>query len=218
MSDDQNDPSNLGSGGGQMPLGPMASMEADEKAMRSGRGRMLAMMILSVVAAIVALVVYMAGGGDAEMYSQYGRNINGLRHAQFDGFWACALQGENIDDITDNTQLMAAIDTRAGNGRGAYARQVRDECMDKLAELESELQGLIPPPDLQEKTRELEASVAAGRGAWSDFIAHLEAIEEGQAYDSAGARDKITAIARSWYDYRRLHGQLNDGVREHLEN
>ena len=119
---------------------------------------------------------------------------------------------------SDIRQLMAAIDTRASNGRGAYARQVRDECMDKLTELEAGLQALIPPPDLQEKNRELEATVAAGRGAWSDFIAHLEGIQDDQAYDGAAARDKITAIARSWYDYRRIHGQLNDGVREHLED
>jgi len=212
---DPND--NLGVGGGQMPLGPIASMEADEKAMKSGRGRMLAAMIGSVVLALVALVAYMASGGETEMYSQFGRNINGLRAEHFDGFWGCALQGEDVTAISDNTALMAAINTRAGNGRGNYARQVRDECMEKLGELEPALQGLIPPPEMQAKTRELEAAVGESRSAWSGFIAFLEAIGDDDAYDEAAAREHVTAVARSWYDFRRIHNELNAMVREKLD-
>ncbi len=212
---DPND--NLGVGGGQMPLGPIASMEADEKAMKSGRGRMLAVMIGSVILAVVALIAYMASGGEEEMYSQFGRNINGLRTNDFDVFWGCALRGEDIAEIHDNTALMAAINRRAANGRGNYARQVRDECMDKLAELEPALQALIPPPEMQGKVRELESAVGEGRSAWSGYIAYLEAIPEGEGYDEDAAREHVTAVARSWYDYRRIHNELNSMVAEKLD-
>lgn len=211
------DPNDNPGGGGQMPLGPIASMEADSKAMKSGRGRMLVAMIGSVVLALVALVAYMASGGETELYSQFGRNINGLRADNFDVFWGCALRGENVADINDNTELMAAINRRAANGRGNYARQVRDECMETLANLEPALQALIPPPEMQEKVRELEAAVGQGRSAWSGYIAYLEAIPEGEGYDESAAREHVTAVARSWYDYRRLHNELNSMVAEKLD-
>ncbi len=212
---DPND--NMGVGGGQMPLGPVASMEADSKAMKSGRGRMLAAMIGSVVLAVIALIAYMASGGETEMYSQFGRNINGLRTNNFDVFWGCALRGENLGDINDNTALMAAINRRAANGRGNYARHVRDECMETLAELEPALQALIPPPEMQEKVRELEGAVGQGRSAWSGYIAYLEGIPEGEGYDEEDASEHVTAVARSWYDYRRLHNELNGMIAEKLD-
>jgi hypothetical protein len=152
------------------------------------------------------------------MYSQYGRNINGLRIEHFDAFWGCALRGENVAEISDNAMLTAAINRRAANGRGNYARQVRDECMEKLTELEPALQTLIPPPEMQAKNRELESAVGQARSAWSGFIAYLEAIPEGEGYDEAAAREHVTAVARSWYDFRRLHNELNGMVREKLED
>jgi hypothetical protein len=60
--------------------------------------------------------------------------------------------------------------------------------------------------------------VGQARSAWSGFIAYLEAIPEGEGYDEAAAREHVTAVARSWYDFRRLHNELNGMVREKLED
>lgn len=206
---------NLGVGGGRPPMSPLGgpSLDAEEKAMRKGKGRMLAGMIAAVVAAVVLAVVFLASGGEAEAYRQFGRNVNGLKQEHFDQFWGCALRGENLADINDNEALMAQIDLRGVQGSKRYVAHVRDDCMENLAELRSKLDALIPPEDMQGDVNELAEATSQLRSAWSNFIAHVDSAE---TYDSDAAREPITQIARGWYDFRRVHAQINSTIREKI--
>jgi hypothetical protein len=213
---DPND--NLGVGGGLPPSSPLGgpSLEAEEKAMKSGKGRMLAVMILAVVAAVAGLVLYMASGGEEEAYGTFGRNVNGLRRDHFDTFWGCALRGANLDDVRTNEDLAAAINQRATNGKTVYARHLRDDCMPFLADLEPKLLTLIPPEDLADKLRELGAAVGALRSAVSAYVAYIEGLGDAP-YDAEDASEHVTAVARGWYDYKRVHNEINRAVAEKLE-
>lgn len=206
---------NLGAGGGQPPMGPLGgpSLDAEEKAMRKGKGRMLAGMITAVVAVIALAVVFLASGGEAEAYRQFGRNINGLEQEHFDQFWGCALRGVNLADIRDNEALMAQIDLRGVQGGKRYVAHVRDNCMEHLSELRPKLDALIPPEDMRQDVNQLAEATSQLRSAWSNFIAHVDSAD---SYDSEAAREPITQIARGWYDFRRIHGRINSKIREKI--
>jgi hypothetical protein len=215
---DPND--NLGVGGGAPPLSPLGgpSLDAEEKAMKSGKGRMLAAMIIAALAAVVLLVVFMMSGGEGEQYGTLGRNINGLRGQYFDAFWACALRPEDPREIRDNSQLAAKIHERAQQGRARYATHLREECMPKLADLGPALEVLYPPDDLAPKLVELKDSVQALRSATSAYVAYIQTLgDQGYDAESEEAREHVTAMTRAWYDYRRIHGELNDAIAAKLE-
>lgn len=210
---DPND--NLGLGGGQPPMSPLGgpSLEAEEKAMRKGKGRMLAAMILAVVAALALAILFLASGGEAEAYRTFGRNINGLKQEHFDQFWGCALRGENVSDITDNAALMSQIDRRALQGGDRYVAQVRDECLGKLGDLRPKLVALIPPEGMAQDVDQLAEATSQLQSAWSNFISHVETAE---SYSSEAAEAPITQIARGWYDFKRIHSGLNSKIREKI--
>jgi hypothetical protein len=215
VADDPND--NLGVGDGTPPLNPLggASFEAEEQAMRSGKGRMLAAMIGFGVLAVAGIVAMLALGGEDEEYSKFGRNINGLRQEHFDVFWGCSLRGVNLADVRTNQDLMAQINRRATNGKARYGRQVRDNCLPQLTELEPKLRALITPEDMQEQVNELASSTEQLRASWSGFIAHLETLQD-QPYDEDVAAEHVTNITKGWFDYRTTHNDLNKAVKAKL--
>lgn len=202
--------------GGQPPLSPLGgpSLEEEEKAMRKGKGRMLAGMILAVVAAVAALGLYLASGDD-ETYSEFGRNVNGLHQARFNKFWDCSFQGFPMAKVKNDQDLREQIHKRASVGKARFGRLVRDDCLPELAELEPGLTALIPPEEFAEQVRELSDSVGSLRSGWSDFIAHLDGLGD-QPYDEGAASEQVGRIAKGWYDYRRTHGALNAKLREKL--
>jgi len=212
MGDDKEDPGLLGGA----PLDTLASLQAEEKAMRSGRGRMMAGMVGAVIAAAVALFFAMGGGGADDTYGKFGRNINGLRRTHFDAFWGCALSGAKASEIQDNARLSREIHKRATNGRSEYARTVREQCMPKLRGLEDEIKSLIPPEDMREDLRSLEDAVGGLRTAWTEYFAHLDQLG-GDAYDEGVAAPIMQRIARAWFDYKKVHTDLNRAVRAKLE-
>lgn len=204
---------NLGVGGGMPPLGPVGSLEAEEKALKKGKGRMLAGMIVAAIAAVAFLVWYMSSGGE-DAYGTFGRNINGYDQQYFDQFWGCSLQGVDLRNIRTNDDLRGEIHERAARGGPRYAAHVRERCMPKLAEMEPKLTALIPPEDMAAKLTELNETVQRLRAAWGDFAGYLENLEGG--YDEDDADEKVGQIARAWYDYSRTHNELNRSVREKL--
>jgi len=212
------DPSdNLGVGGEAPPSSPLggASLEDEEKAMRKGKGRMMVGMIVAVLLAIGAIVLVMISGGQDEAYSNWGRHINGVRLAHFDAFWGCTLQGANLADIRDNTELLRQIDVRATQGGARYATHVQETCMPKLAGLEARLDLKAPPDDMVTDVREIKDAAAALRSNWSDLVSQLARRSE-DTFDEAAARTSVNNIAKAWYDYRRIHSRMNSKVREHL--
>ena len=203
-------------GGGLSPLAPVGgpSLEQEEKALRSGRGKMLAAMAAAVLAAVAGLVWFVSTSGPSE-YGQLGRQINGLRAAHFDAFWACALPREDLRDLRNDRQLRAEIAERAAQPR-AYASHVRTQCMVLLDEHVAPLDALILPEDLAAPVQSLRGSIEAQRSAWQAFLAHLDRLEGGFVVDDA--EEQIGAIARGWYDYKVAHGQINDVIRAHVND
>ncbi|NCQ60007.1 MAG: hypothetical protein GW913_04955 [Myxococcales bacterium] len=211
---DPNDDMQLNSLGS--PLGSPAggpAFEDEEKAMKSGRGRMMAMMVIAVLAAIAAFIFSISGGED-ETYSTFGRNINRLDAQDFRAFWGCAFQG--AVEVHNNHELTVALEQRATRGGARYGTMVRDTCLPKLTELEPGLGGLIPPDDMREQLTALTGSVTEMRSGFSDWTAYLITIEEGDSYDADAAHDSAQKIAHGWFEYRRIHGELNRALREKL--
>jgi len=110
--------------------------------------------------------------------------------------------------------LLAVFDTTRGGAR--YGTMVRDTCLPKLTELEPGLGGLIPPDDMREQLTALTGSVTEMRSGFSDWTAYLITIEEGDSYDADAAHDSAQKIAHGWFEYRRIHGELNRALREKL--
>jgi hypothetical protein len=212
MSDDG---PNLG-GGGFTPLTPIGgpTLEEEEKAMRSGRGRMIAAMALAVIAAIAGLVFFVSSQQPSE-YGQLGRQLNGMRTDHFDAFWACALPRVDLRDLRNDQQLRDEIADRAATPR-PYAQHVRTECMVRLDEHLPPLAALIVPADLEAGATQLRTAIETLRTAWARFLDHLDHIE---AFDRDDAETSalLTAIARGWFDYRVAHNALNDTIRSHLD-
>ena len=199
------------------PLGPDPTLEDEERALKRGKGAMMAaMMAVPLLAVALVLAWSLSDGGD-ESYRILGRNLNGLRQSRFDVFWGCALDGVNPATLRNNTELMTQLEQRGGGPRRrAWAGKVRDECLGHLDALERELSALIPPEALFPKVTELKTTTGSLRSAWSGYIAYLEAVRT-NGYDEAAAHEHVVAVARAWYDYRRLHAELNDAVREKIE-
>jgi hypothetical protein len=205
-----------GGGGGFTPLTPIGgpSLEDEERALKSGRGKMIVAMIAAVVVAVGGLV-WFVGSQQPSEYGQIGRQINGLRADHFDAFWACALPREDIRDLRTNEQLMGAISERAASAR-AYSQHVRNECMVRLDEHVTPLNGLIVPEDLNAGVEQLRAAIDAERQAWNRFLGYLDHLEG--AYDAEAAAEHLNAIARAWYEYKVAHGAINDVIRTHVDD
>lgn len=201
-------------GGGLSPLTPIGgpSLEQEEKALRRGRGRMLAGMVAAVLAAVGGLAWFVSSSGPSE-YGQLGRQINGMRAQHFDAFWACALPREDLRNLRNDQQLRAEIAERAAQPH-AYAVHVRTQCMVLLDEHLPPLDALILPEDLRVPVEALRAAVEAQRAAWQAFLQHLDRVEGG--FDAEDADQELGAIARGWYDYKVAHGRINDVIRSHV--
>ncbi len=187
------------------------ALDHEEQALRGGKGGMIAVMVGAGALAIGALVFAMSGD-DSEAYEQFGRNVNGLEGAHFEGFWGCVFQG--AETIKDDQALRAQIHKRAGRGKDRFGAHVDTRCMPELAELETQLQTLLPPNDLGPLLLEEIQAVRALRSGWSDYTAYLQGLD--MPYRPADAKDHVGRIAKAWYNFRKAHSALNRLLRERL--
>jgi hypothetical protein len=203
-----------GQGGGFTPLTPIGgpSLEDDEKAFRSGRGRMIAGMLVAVLAAAGGLAWFVTSSGPNE-YGQLGRQINGMRGAHFDAFWGCVLPRQDLRNLRNNQQLVSGITERARPPR-VYAQHVRGQCMVLLDEHVPALDALIVPEDLAPGVAQLRAAIEAQREGWRALLGRMDAAEG--SFDADAAAAELTAITRGWHDYKVAHGGLNDVIRTHV--
>jgi hypothetical protein len=206
----------IGGAGGFAPLGPTPgpSLEEEERAMRSGRGRMIAAMVIAVLAAGGGFAWYLTTSGPNE-YGQIGRQINGMKSEHFDAFWACALPGQDVRDIANDQQLRAEIVERARQSPSRYAQMIRETCMDMLDDHVPLLDALLPPEDIRAQIEGLRAALTSLRTAWAAWVDHLSSLEG--AFDEEVEREALTGIARAWFDYKVAHRALNDLIRTHTE-
>ncbi len=211
---DPND--NVPVGGGTPPLPPLGgpSFEAEEKALKKGNWRMLAGMILAVLAAGAALAFFMAPD-EREAYREFGKHVNGADEEHFDQFMGCVFQNVDLRNIHTNADFAAQIQRRSMQGTRRYGAYVRERCMPKLSGMQPKLDVLIPPEDFRAELRTLNEAIGTFRTSWSEFIAFLDTVT---AYDPDAANPGINKISRAWYDYRRAHGALNRKLRERLSH
>ena len=207
MSDDPNP--NLGPP--QIVRG--ATLEEDEKALKKGNTWVLVVASLAALVVGAGILLLLAREDPNEQYRTIGQRVNGMKAQYFDGFWACALPNERLDNLGSDQDLRRAITERARARPAAYAQHVRQQCLAKLTEHQPKLTELIPPQDLIEPLAALTAALGGLKAAWDAYGEHLDRVE---TYDEAAAASLLTAIARGWYDYKRAHGDINNVIREHL--
>jgi hypothetical protein len=214
MSDDPN--LNLGVGGGQPPFNTGPSLEDEEKAMKKGNTGLLIGAGVAALAVVVGLgFVLLNSGDDSDQYGAIGRQINGMKQENFDGFWSCALPGARLGEIRSDQDLRYAITKRASSSPTRYASLVRERCIVKLQEHEPRLRSLIPPEDLQSQLDDLTHALTDLRTGWNEYIEQLDHQQAG--YDEEAGAAQLSKIAKGWYDYKRAHGALNDTIREHVQ-
>lgn len=206
---------NMGLGGGQPPLGGGPSLRDEEAALKKGNKLPLVLGLVAAVAVVAGLGFVLLSGDDAAEYRAIGSQINGMKQEKFDGFWACALPNEPIDQLDTNRALTDAINERARGNPARYGSHVRETCLVKLAEHRSELRDLIPPEDLHAQLGDLESALDDLNESWGGYLERLDHSQEG--YDSEAAAPQLSKIAKGWYDYRNAHRSLNDSIRGRIE-
>lgn len=220
-----NDPSATPPPGGWAPLpptppaggGPGPSLEEEERAMRSGRGRMIAFGLLVVLGIVGGGGWFLMNSGP-NPYSAVGRQVNGMRAENFDSFWACALPRTDPRDIRNNEQLMGEIHERARFSASQYAQLVRTTCLAHLNDHVQPLDSLLPTDDLRPPVEALRTALRALIDAWNGYLAYLAGLTAPYDAEAEDATRLVSAIARAWFDYKVAHGQINDIVRSHVDD
>jgi hypothetical protein len=205
---------NPGVGGGTPQL--TRSMADEEAAMQTGKGRMMAAIIGTVVVVIVGAALFLVQDKGQEQYREAGKVVNGANiKGNFDTFWGCALQGVNLRDLDTADALIAQVDTRGSEGRTKYAKHIESRCVKKLSDMQSKLDILTVPQELQTDLSAMKDASSQLRGAWSSYMVYLTDSKE--SYDEGEARNKVKEIARGWFEFKKAHSSLNKRLREKLE-
>jgi hypothetical protein len=200
----------------QPPLGG-PSLDAEEKAMKGGKGGMIAGTIIVLLLLGGAGTWAVMSGGETDRYGEFGRTVNGIHSTDYVQFWACALQsGTAYDRMRTNEDLGAALDQRATRGGTRFGARVRDACMPKLADMKPKIDSLLPPEDLRTQIRELGVGVDELRSGWSEYIAYLD--QHGSPYDHDDALDHVVKIEKGWFDYKHAFKNLNDHLRAKIQH
>jgi hypothetical protein len=197
--------------GGAPPLVPGPSLEAEERAMRGGRGPLFAAVAALGLLLVGGIAFFILGSDDLEPYRTLGRNVNGIESEYFDSFWGCVFQAE--ERIGSNEDLQREIHERATNGGSRFAAHVRQRCMSRLDQMEPRLRALIPPLDLAPKVDAMVEATASLRSAWSDYVGYLETAE---VYDEEDAQPRVSRIARGGFEFERAQNEIDAAVRERL--
>jgi hypothetical protein len=200
---------------GDRPIELRGTLADEEAALRKGKaGSLIAVSVLGL--AVLGGLFYLMGGDDnARVYGDIGKQINGLKQASFDNFWSCALQGEDLRDVTSNTELTARLDTLGRDGGRKFAENLRTACKPQLENIGPALDTLIVPTDMQGPVRAMSEAAANLRTATSGFIIYLDDPE--LDYDEVASRPHVQAMARAWYEFKKAHNEANQVIKAHRE-
>lgn len=200
---------------GDRPIELRGTLADDEAAMRKGKaGSLVTMAVLGL--AVLGGLFYLVGGGDqARVYGDLGKQINGLKQSSFDQFWSCALQGEDLRDVTSNTELVSRLNSLGRDGGREFAKNMREACRPQLENIGPALDTLIVPPDMQAHVRAMSEAASSLRTATSGFIVYLDDPE--LQYDEEAAKPHVSAMARAWYDFKKAHGEANQVIKQQRE-
>jgi hypothetical protein len=200
---------------GDRPLELRGTLADDEAALQKGKaGSLIAVSLLGL--AVLGGLFYLMGGEDeARVYGDIGKRINGLKKASFDQFWSCALSGEDLRDVSNNTELLARLDSLGRDGGRKYGETLREACLPLLESVSPQLDTLIVPADLQASVRALSEANGKLRSATSGVITYLDDPE--LEYDSDKAAGGFKDMARAWYDFKKAHGAINHVIKQKID-
>ena len=194
---------------------PEPGVAVDEADFKRGRSSMLWGVGFAVVVGLAGLWHLVGGDDEGRVYSELGRKINGMRQANFDQFWDCALGGKNLRELKSNTDLMEQLDGHAAQRGRGYAVHLREACVGRLTDIEPMLDTLIIPNDLKADVDKLKAATSKLRGAASAYVSYLDNPE--LKYDSEAAKQYIEPIARAWFEFCQAHAAINKILKARID-
>lgn len=187
----------------------------EEAALRKGKaGSLVAVGVLGVVL-LVGLFYLMGGEDQARVYGDLGKQINGVKQSGFDQFWSCALQGEDLRDVSSNTELVARLDGLGRDGGAKFGENLKGACKPQLEAIGPALDTLIVPDDLKPHIGAMSDAASSLRTATTGLTIYLENPELN--YDAAIARPHIQGMVRAWYDFKKAHNEANQVIKQRLE-
>jgi len=200
---------------GERAIELRGTLADDEAALRKGKaGSLFAVGVLGL--AVLGGLFYLMGGEDqARVYGDLGKQINGLKQSSFDNFWSCALQGEDLRDVTSNTELVARLDTLGRDGGREFAKNLREACRPQLETIGPALDTLIVPADMTAHVKSMSEAAASLRSATSGFVVYLDDPE--LEYNESLARPHVQAMTRAWYDFKKAHNEANQVIKQRIE-
>lgn len=191
------------------------SFADDEAALKRGKGGVFGALAVIFVVGVAVLAYLMGGGDDARVYGELGKQLNGLKRANFDMFLGCALPGANVSEIKTNTELASEFAGRAAERGQNYALHLRDKCAGKLTEIEPTLDTLIVPEDLKPAVDGMKTATSKLRSGVSGLISYLDNPE--LHYEAAAGAVYIDNITLGWFEFRKSHAELNKVLKARLE-
>ena len=192
-----------------------ATVASDEADFKRGRSSMLWGVGFLVIVCAAGLWHLLGADDEARVYSELGRQINGLRQAHFDQFWDCALGGKNLRELKSNADLMNQLDRRAAERGRAYGLYLRDSCNPKLTDIEPTLDTLILPDDLKPDVDKLKAAASKLRAGLSALVSYLDNPELN--YDSEAGHTYLEQITRGWFEFCQAHAAINKTLKAKLD-
>jgi hypothetical protein len=196
---------------GDRPIELRGTLADEEAAMRKGKaGSLIAVSVLGL--ALLGGLFFLVGGDDkARVYGDIGKQINGVKQASFDNFWSCTLQGEDLRDVTSNTELVARLNLLGREGGREFAKNLREACRPQLENIGPALDTLIVPADMKANVSAMSEAAASLRSATTGFIVYLDDPE--LDYDEEAAKPHVQAMVRAWYEFKKAHNEANQVIK-----
>jgi hypothetical protein len=200
---------------GDRPIELRGTLADEEAALRKGKGGSLIAVSVLGLAMLGGLFYLMGGEDQARVYGDLGKQINGLKQSSFDQFWSCVLQGEDLRDVTSNTELVARLDEMGRDGGRKFGENLREACKPRLEPIGPALDTLIVPDDLKAAVKAMSDAASSLRTSTSGLIIYLDNPE--LDYDQEVARPHTQAMARAWYDFKKAHQDANHLIKQQME-
>lgn len=182
---------------------------------RRGRGRTLFAMFAAAATAVFGLWLWLSYDDEARVYGELGRKLNGMRQTQFDMFWQCVLEDVDLSSLRSNTELLHWLRISVDDGGAEYGAHLREMCVGTLDAMESSLDSLIAPADLERDIATLKAATSTMQ---RQFRALTACLAKGkQACSADDVEPELQAIARGWFDFQTAHASVNETIRSRLE-